>query len=134
MTFLYAPQKSAGAVDCCQDTVVDAGALLPTPLSAGTGYVWLIAGNLLAVAVFVVLAQFVHEYAMGELLQFAVRVMALPVNGAESLEVTEHAGGAVGRGCQLTDTLAAAPVPEPFTPATEYATSPAFADVAEHVA
>jgi hypothetical protein len=43
--------------------------------------------------------------------QAAVNVIDSPAYGLPLLDVTVHDGGAVGRGCQFTDALAVAPVP-----------------------
>ena len=59
--------------------------------------------------------------------------MDWPVNGVDALEDTVQVGGEVGRGCQLTSTLAGAPLPAAFTPDTEYVCVPAFAEFATHV-
>ena len=60
------------------------------------------------------------------MLHDAVRVIDWPVNGALSLDDTVQLGGAVGCGCQLTVTFAADPVPDAFTPETEYCCAPAL--------
>ena len=64
----------------------------------------------------------------------AVSVICCPVNGDCELDDTVQLGGAVGRGCHVTVTLAAGPAPAALMPATEYTTAPALALVAWQVA
>src|SRR5690242_8002208 len=60
LTLRYWPQRSGGAVDCCQLTLTDAAVPVPTPLVPLTEYVCVPAVPDVVLHVEVVLEQFVH--------------------------------------------------------------------------
>ena len=116
-TFGYAGQRSDPAVDTCHVTVTG-GDAAPAPngtLDPVTVYVCGPALRLVVVQVLPVALMLQpgdHAYDDGDWLQLAVKVSGWPVNAVVVLGVTVHDGAAVGAACQLTTTLAGAPVPD----------------------